>query len=177
MVIFDSQFSNTFSWLSRSVPTSSTKKTWKIRILFVSQSQWARRSAAAFCCHHSAQGGKENREKEWGDVFTKELAEHPLSPPLTLRKTQCTTVQYLQQHSKRAPTLAVTPSKSVCCSILGCGLLRKGYTWFVKICSKTIRGLPFFFHSPLDIVHLINDQDTLGAEVKHTVQIKEVEMW
>lgn len=93
---------------------------------------------------------KEKRRKRRGDAFLKQLSKHHLS--------------------------FGTPSKSVCCSTLGRGLPRKGYTWFAKICSKTIRGLPFFFHSPLDTVYLINDQGTLGAEVKHTVKIKVVEM-
>lgn len=35
----------------------------------------------------------------------------------------------------------------------------------------------FFFFSLLDIVYLTNDQDTLGAEVKHTVKIRVVEIW
>lgn len=36
---------------------------------------------------------------------------------------------------------------------------------------------PTIFFFLLDIVYLTSDQDTLGAEVKHTVKIKVVEIW
>lgn len=107
-----------------------------------------------------------------------ELAKHHLSPPLTLRKMS-------MHNSAISPATQQTSSNLGCNTIEKCVLQHTGVwaaTQGIHMVRKDLfknnqRPTIFFFHSPLDIVYLINDQDTLGAEVKHTVKIKEVEMW
>lgn len=101
----------------------------------------------------------------------KELSKHHLSHPLqpTEVNAQQKSLQFFQQHNE--PWLE-DHRKECAVAYWGAGCY-EGHTWFIKICSKTIRGLPFFFfHYSLDIVYLINNRDTLGAQIVDTVKNK-----